>query len=179
MVQGIITPEYECASNTVRLPIKVAVVENRRKLREILRELICSLEEFNCVCSCASAEEALRMVPTVAPDIILMDILLPGMSGIECTIQLKKLLPNALVLVLTNVDDDQRVFMAFRAGADGYLLKTAKPKELGQALLDLKDGGAPMSSEIARRVVNSFRKTTNAFPASGVVRHSNAGRANR
>lgn len=158
--------------NTPKSPIKVALVEDRPDLRESWNKLIGSFNDFTCICSCASGEEALRVIPTAAPDVVIMDIFLPRMSGIECTARLKELLPQALILILTAVDDDELVFMALEAGADGYLLKRAKPAELRQALLEVVNGGAPMSSEIARRVVHSFRQKPKASREPDAVRLS-------
>ena len=98
------------------------------------------------------------MIPAVNPDIVLMDIFLPRMSGIECTARLKLSLPKIQILMLTAVEDDELVFMALEAGADGYLLKRTTPEDLRMAMLDVLGGGAPMTSEIARRVVESFRR---------------------
>ncbi len=138
--------------------LRVALVEDRQEVRESWERLISSLPDFLCVCICSSAEEALRMIPPIRPDVILMDIFLPRMSGIECTARLKALLPQARIVMLTAVDDDEMVFLALEAGADGYLLKRTKPADLRAALLDVMSGGAPMTSEIARRVVESFRQ---------------------
>ena len=112
-----------------------------------------------CVCVCASAEEAIRVIPEVRPAVILMDIRLPRMSGIECTSRLKELLPNTPIIILTVLDDDELIFRTLEAGADGYILKRSKPADLREALLDVLNGGAPMSSAIARRVVRSFRRS--------------------
>src|ERR1700722_134178 len=138
--------------------LRVALVEDQREVRESWERLISSLPDFTCVCVCWSAEEGRRMIPSVRPDVILMDIFLPRMAGIECTARLKTLLPQARIVMLTAVDDDEIVFLALEAGADGYLLKRTKPADLRTALLDVLGGGAPMTSEIARRVVESFRQ---------------------
>jgi DNA-binding NarL/FixJ family response regulator len=122
-----------------------------------LSQLIETFGEFQCVCACASAEEALKLIPPTHPDIVLMDIFLPGLSGIECTMHLKTLLPDTRILILTASDDEEMVFPALEAGADGYLLKQAEPANLRAALLDLLRGGVPMTSGIARRVVDYFR----------------------
>jgi DNA-binding NarL/FixJ family response regulator len=98
------------------------------------------------------------VIPVAQPDAVLMDIFLPRMSGIECTVRLKKILPKMQIVMLTGVDDNELVFMALQAGADGFLLKRSKPGDLRLALLEVMRGGAPMSSEIARRVVESFRR---------------------
>ena len=100
----------------------------------------------------------MRAVPAAQVDVILMDIFLPGMSGIECTARLKLALPQTRIVILTGFEDDELVFQALEAGADGYLLKRTKPADLRAALLDVLGGGAPMTSEIARRVVESFRQ---------------------
>mgnify|MGYP001465278027 CR=1 FL=1 len=139
-------------------PVKVALVEDKPKVRESWTRLINSFSDFTCVCSCTTGEEAVRIIPTVAPDVILMDIFLPRMSGIECTVRLKELLPQTQIVILTAMDDQELVFMALEAGADGYLLKRTKPADLRAALLDVLRGGAPMTSQIARRVIESFRR---------------------
>jgi DNA-binding NarL/FixJ family response regulator len=143
-------------------PLRVALVEDQREIRDNWKRLIESFADFQCICTCASAEEALRVIPQALPDVVLMDIYLPRMSGIECTARLKALLPNTQIVILTAVDDDELVFLALEAGADGYLLKRTKPADLRTALLDVFTGGAPMSSEIARRVVESFRRRAKA-----------------
>jgi DNA-binding NarL/FixJ family response regulator len=137
---------------------RVALVEDKRDVRESWSRLISSFPDFSCVCLCSSGEEALRLIPPARPDVILMDIFLPRMSGIDCTARLKELLPQTQILILTAVDDNELVFLALEAGADGYLLKRTKPADLRAALLDVLGGGAPMTSEIARRVVESFRQ---------------------
>jgi DNA-binding NarL/FixJ family response regulator len=140
------------------LPLRVALVEDEQKIRESWSRLIDSFPDFKCVCACESAEEALRLVPAAQPDVILMDVLLPGISGIECTMRLKELLPQTQTIILTALDDDELIFRALEAGADGYLLKRTKPADMRAALLDVLHGGAPMTSAIARRVVQSFRR---------------------
>jgi DNA-binding NarL/FixJ family response regulator len=144
--------------SAVHQPFHVALVEDQKKIRESWTRLIDSFPDFKCICVCTSGEEALRMIPSAHPNVVLMDIVLPGMSGIECTMQLKELLPRTQTIILTAVDDDELVFRALEAGADGYLLKRTKPADLRTALLDVLTGGAPMTSAIARRVVASFRR---------------------
>jgi len=145
-----------------KVSLKVALVEDQPKVRESWNRLIDSFPDFRCVCACASGEEALRVIPEKRPDVILMDIFLPRMSGIECTARLKEQLPETQILILTAMDDQELVFMALEAGADGYLLKRTKPMDLRAALLDVLRGGAPMSSQIARRVIESFRRKAKA-----------------
>jgi DNA-binding NarL/FixJ family response regulator len=139
-------------------PLKVALVEDQPKARESWMKLINSFPDFVCSCACATGEEALRTIPQEQPDVVLMDIFLPRMSGIECTVRLKALLPQTQIVILTAMDDQELVFLALEAGADGYLLKRTKPADLRTALLDVLGGGAPMTSQIARRVIESFRQ---------------------
>jgi len=139
--------------------IKVALVEDQSKVRENWVSLINSFPDFTCVCACVSAEDALLNIPQVVPDVVLMDIFLPRMSGIECTARLKAKMPDIQIVMLTAMDNQELLFMALEAGADGYLLKRTKPSELRTALLDVLGGGVPMTSQIARRLIASFRKT--------------------
>ena len=137
---------------------KVAIVEDSKVIRESLAEFVQAAPEFKCVCTCATAEEALKILPGHAPEIVLMDIQLPGMSGIECTAQLKQLLPTTQIIMVTVYEDTERIFKALRAGACGYLLKRCAPEELVGALREVQQGGAPMSREIARKVIFSFQE---------------------
>jgi DNA-binding NarL/FixJ family response regulator len=150
------TPPGDAAAS--KPPIRVALVEDQRDTRESWTRLISSFPDFTCFLTCASAEEALRVIPEEKPDVILMDVFLPRMSGIECTSRLKGLLPDTPIVMLTASDEDEILFLALESGADGYLLKRTKPMELREALLDVLSGGAPMTSEIARHVVASFRR---------------------
>ncbi len=138
--------------------IRVALVEDQRDTRESWSRLISAFPDFECTCACSSAEEALRMIPEEGPDLILMDVFLPRMSGIECTAKLKAILPSTPIVMLTASDEDEILFLALESGADGYLLKRTKPADLRAAMLDVLNGGAPMTSEIARHVVASFRR---------------------
>jgi DNA-binding NarL/FixJ family response regulator len=137
---------------------RIVLVEDQKELCRQWIQIIETFEGFECVGTCASGEEAIERIPQMRPNVILMDIRLPQMSGIECTLRLKELLPMALIVILTVLDDDELIFRALEAGADGYLLKRSKPADLRTALLDVLNGGAPMSSAIARRVVCSFKK---------------------
>ncbi|MEY4916713.1 MAG: hypothetical protein RL616_626 [Verrucomicrobiota bacterium] len=139
---------------------KVVLVEDKPGVRDSWVKLINSLPGFSCVQACVSGEDALRVIPSLKPDVVLMDIFLPRMSGIECTARLKLQMPGIQILMLTAVEDDELVFMALEAGADGYLLKRTKPEDLKAAMLDVIGGGAPMTSEVARRVVESFRRAS-------------------
>lgn len=136
--------------------IRLAVVEDNLPFRRGLRSLLDLTPGIECVGMYATGEEALRELPGVAPDVVLMDIHLPGLSGIECTRELKRLRPAAQVLMLTIEDDSERVFAALRAGAAGYLLKAATPAEILEGIQLVAQGGSPMSAVIARRIVESF-----------------------
>lgn len=160
------TPSNPDDPAAAKLPLRVALVEDQHDTRESWRRLISSFPDFDCVCTCASAEEALRMIPLAKPDVILMDVFLPRMSGIECTGRLKTMLPGTPIVMLTASDEDEILFLALESGADGYLLKRTKPADLRTALLDVMSGGAPMTSEIARHVVASFRRKISGTSSS-------------
>lgn len=138
---------------------RVAIVEDNAGVRELWTRLLDNAPGLRCVVACSSAEAALREFPIHRPDVILMDINLPGMSGLECTARLGQVLPQARILIVTVYNDPNRIFNALRAGASGYLLKRAGGEELVSAIREVLEGGAPMTGEIARRVIESFRQT--------------------
>jgi DNA-binding NarL/FixJ family response regulator len=138
-------------------PIKVAIIEDRREIRDGLGMLINGTDGFQCSGSYRSMEEALPRVNAELPDIILTDIGLPGMSGIEGIRIIKEHQPEALILMLSIYDDDDRIFDALCAGACGYLLKKTPPARLLDSLKEAVHGGSPMSPEVARRVIALFR----------------------
>ena len=150
-------------------PLRVALVEDQKDTRESWERLISSFPDFTCVRSCVSGEEALAVIPEERPDVVLMDVFLPKMSGIECTARLKAMLPDMPIVMLTNSDEDEILFQALQSGADGYLLKRTKPADLRAALLDVMGGGAPMTSEIARHVVASFRRKAGAVDPAHAI----------
>lgn len=135
----------------------VAVVEDKAAVREQWQALIDAFPGFACIAACATGEEAATLLPGHRPDVVLMDIYLPGMSGIECTARLKEAMPACRVLILTASSDEELVFPALEAGADGYLLKQARPEDLLRSLQDVLGGGVPMTAGIARRVAAFFR----------------------
>lgn len=137
--------------------IKIAIVEDDRTTREGLEMIINLAAGFRCVCTCTTAEDALSMLPKHMPEVVLMDIQLPKMSGIECVAELKVLLPTVQVIMVTVYEDPDRIFCALRAGACGYLLKRSKPERVLRAIRDVQTGGVPMSSEIARKVIAYFQ----------------------
>jgi DNA-binding NarL/FixJ family response regulator len=140
----------------------VAIVEDNKTIRESLAEFVQSDPDCRCVCACATGEEALKLLPRYQPDLVLMDIQLPNMSGIECCARLKERLPSTQILMVTVYEDTDRIFKALRAGACGYLLKRCTPEELLAAIREVRQGGAPMSREIARKVIASFREPLTA-----------------
>lgn len=144
--------------------IKVAIVEDNTLTREGMEKIVNLSANYRCICTCTTAEEALKVLPEQKPDIILMDIQLPQMSGIDCVALLKPQLPSAQVIMVTVYEDPDRVFSALRAGASGYLLKRTAPEQVLSALDDVQRGGSPMSSEIARKVVNFFRNQETENP---------------
>jgi DNA-binding NarL/FixJ family response regulator len=139
--------------------ITIAMVEDDVLIREHLSRLISDTEGFLCTAVYANAEQALQQIPREPPDVVLMDLNLPGVSGIECVRRLKKLVPHVQIMVLTVHEDSDRIFAALEAGAGGYLLKRTPPDKLLEAIQDLHRGGAPMSSHIARKVVHSFHRS--------------------
>src|SRR5207247_4376981 len=139
-------------------PIAVAIVEDQRRTREGLQALVDGSDGFRCVGAWGSMEEALASGPSAPPQVILLDIGLPGISGIEGIPLLRKRFPSTTLVVLTVYEDNERVFEALCAGASGYLLKNTTPVKLLDFLRDAVNGGAPMSTEIARQVVEIFRR---------------------
>ena len=136
----------------------VAIVEDNPTIRNTFRNWIEAAPEYRCVCACASAEEALVEIPRLKPDVVLMDIHLPGQTGIACTAQLKEKLPGVQVIIVTVYRNHELIFQALEAGACGYLLKRSSPEELLKAINEVRTGGAPMTGEIARMLVEAFQK---------------------
>ena len=136
----------------------VAIVEDNPTIRSTFRQWINAAPHLRCVCACASAEEALAEIPGLKPDVVLMDIHLPGQTGIACTAQLKEKLPNIQVIIVTVYRNHELIFQALEAGACGYLLKRSSPEELLKAINEVRSGGAPMTGEIARMLVEAFQK---------------------
>jgi len=138
--------------------IRVSIVEDNRGTRESLTELLDRAPALRFVSAHPSGEDALRRIPLEAPDVVLMDINLPKMNGIECVAKLKEQMPKTQVLMLTTYEESDLIFDSLRKGASGYLLKNMPPTELIQAIEQVHVGGAPMSMQIARKVVNHFQQ---------------------
>jgi RNA polymerase sigma factor (sigma-70 family) len=141
------------------MPITISIVEDNEKLRGTLAKVIGRADGFKFASDYGSAEDALAGLPKVKPDVVLMDINLPGMNGVECVRQLKTLLPATQVMMLTVYEDTENIFNALAAGASGYMLKRTPAKELIEAIHEVKRGGSPMTTHIARKVVQSFQKS--------------------
>src|ERR1041384_1175748 len=139
------------------MPIRVSIVEDDDGIRESLAVIVAGSEGFRCICRHRSAEDALRDLPAAKPDVVLMDINLPKMSGINCVRKLKELLPSTQTLMLTVYEDNDSIFDSLAAGASGYLLKRTPPARLLEAIDEVHKGGSPMTTSIARRVVQSFQ----------------------
>jgi DNA-binding NarL/FixJ family response regulator len=140
------------------MSITVSIVEDNDQLRGTLARVIGRAEGFQCLSQHGSAEAALEALPKEKPNVVLMDINLPGMNGVECVRQLKQLLPQTQAVMLTVYEDTENIFNALAAGASGYLLKRTTSAELLAAIQDVCKGGSPMTTHIARKVVQSFQK---------------------
>jgi DNA-binding NarL/FixJ family response regulator len=136
----------------------VAIVEDNPNIRQSLKEWVDAAAGHRCVCTCNDAETALREIPRLKPDVVLMDIQLPGESGIACTARLKSIMPDLQIVVVTVYRDRDLLFQALKAGASGYLLKRSTPEDLLRAIAEVRTGGAPMTGEIARMVVETFQR---------------------
>src|ERR1700744_3859685 len=142
----------------------VAIVEDNPGIRRSLCEWVNAAPGYRTVFDCGDAETAVREIPKANPDVVLMDIQLPGESGVACTARLKSLMPQLQVIVVTVYRDRERLFQALKSGASGYLLKRSSPEELLRAIADVRSGGAPMTGEIARMVVETFQKPASEEP---------------
>src|ERR1043166_1489975 len=138
----VIVPQPALCSMVNTLMIRIAIVEDNETTREGLQTIINLSPEYQCVCACSTAEEALHALPTRQPQVVLMDIQLPGMSGIDCVAQIKRVLPDIQVIMVTVYEDPDRIFRALRAGASGYLLKRATPEQVLTAVRDVQHAGA-------------------------------------
>jgi DNA-binding NarL/FixJ family response regulator len=141
------------------VPTTVSIVEDNEQLRTTLARVLNRAEGFRCISHYGDAESALEHLPKDNPEVVLMDINLPGMNGVECVRQLKQTVPQVLVIMLTVYEDTENIFNALAAGASGYLLKRTKSAELLEAISEVRRGGSPMTTHIARKVVQSFQKS--------------------
>jgi DNA-binding NarL/FixJ family response regulator len=141
------------------MAISVSIVEDNDQLRATLARVIARAEGFRCLSQYANAEAALEALPQERPDVVLMDINLPGMNGVECVRRLKQLAPKTQAVMLTVYEDTENIFNALAAGASGYMLKRTPRAELLTAIQQVYEGGSPMTTHIARKVVQSFQKS--------------------
>jgi len=148
--------------------ITVSIVDDERELCQSIAAFVSGSPGFQCVSSYHTAETALECLPRDRPDVVLMDIHLTGMSGIECVERLKTMMPDMQVMMLTVYEDTEQIFKALSAGASGYMLKRLTPGKLLEAIREVHEGGSPMSGPIARKVVASFQQ---AEPAEGEITH--------
>ena len=146
------------------MAIKVAIIEDDAWIRENLGARIAQTEGFVCVGTCRSGEEAIERLPAQAPDVVLMDINLPKMNGIECVRQLKALIPSTQILMLTVCEDSDKIFNSLLAGASGYLLKRTPQAEILDAIAEVHRGSSPMTGHIARKVVQYFNQRGSVGP---------------
>ena len=140
------------------MPITVSIVEDNEQLRGTLARVISRADGFRCLSHYGDGESALEGLPKDAPEVVLMDINLPGMNGVECVRRLKQIAPATLVVMLTVYEDTENIFNALAAGAAGYLLKRTKSAELLEAIREVHRGGSPMTTHIARKVTQSFQR---------------------
>jgi DNA-binding NarL/FixJ family response regulator len=143
---------------TAWMPITVSIVEDNEQLRTTLARVINRAEGFRCLSHYGDAESALEALPKDQPEVVLMDINLPGMNGVECVRRLKQVLPRSQSVMLTVYEDTDNIFNALAAGAAGYLLKRTKSAELLEAIREVHRGGSPMTTHIARKVTQSFHR---------------------
>ena len=136
--------------------IQIAIVEDNHDIRTGLMMIVNGIDDLECRQTFVSAEEALRVIPLNKPDVVLMDIDLPGINGIECIKLLREKCPSILYMMLTVFEDDDKIFRSLEAGATGYMLKKTPPAQLVSAIIDISNGGSPMNAQIARKVVASF-----------------------
>lgn len=147
-----------------KMAITVCIVEDDAGIRESIVDYLARVDGFDCVGAFESGEEALKMIPVLNPTVVLMDINLPGMSGVQCVKELKSRMPKLQCLMVTVYENSDRIFEALSAGACGYLLKSTPAEKLVEAIQDVQNGGSPMSSSIARKVVQAFHPSPQATP---------------
>ena len=157
-----VTPRRESIASLERAMIKVSIVEDDARLRETVVRYFAGQSGFRCLKAYANAEDALTDIPAHLPDVVLMDINLPGMSGIEAVTHLRRTAPSVKIIMLTVFEEGEQVFQALSAGAFGYLVKSNRPAKILEAIREVHHGGSPMSGHIARKVVQLFQARASA-----------------
>jgi DNA-binding NarL/FixJ family response regulator len=142
--------------------ITVFIVEDNKDILVLLKTIVASNDEYYCAGEASTGLLAMEKIPEIQPDVVLMDIGLPDISGIECVLQLKKKCPKTEFIMCTAYDEDEKVFKALEAGANSYILKRSNPQLLLQAIQEVMEGGSPMSPDIARKIVGRFQQKSDA-----------------
>ena len=140
--------------------INIAIIEDQEQTRNMLSSLINAHEGYTCIGAFENGEDAVKHIPDIAPDVALVDIHLPGMSGTQCVTKLKSALPNTQFVMCTSLEETETIFGALQAGATGYITKSTPPDKIIEAISDAHKGGSPMSSQIARKVITFFQLST-------------------
>lgn len=173
-VRGIVAYTTIAELCFMKEEISVCIVDDNRDLRNALEEILSMSEGFKCIGTIGSAQEAIGSIPVLKPEVVLMDINLGSdESGIDCVRELKPRLPDTNFMMCTVYEEDEKIFEALRAGASGYILKKTAPQKMLDAIRELYLGGAPMSSQIARKVVAAFQHKEEAHPGSEIDGLSN------
>ena len=144
------------------MKISVAIIEDQKEIRESFCILINESQDIECMQAFSNAEEALNIIPKIKPNVVLVDIHLPGMTGIECIALLKDKCPNTQFLICTVFEDNENIFNALKAGANGYILKNTAPAKLLESIREVNAGGSPITSHIARKVITAFQNPMQA-----------------
>ncbi len=147
------------------MPIRVAIVEDNAGICEELEQIVSAAPGLICVGVCRNLKTALQKIPPLTPDVVIMDIQLPDGSGIDCTSRLKRQLPNTQILMFTIYEDSEQICKALEAGASGYILKRSPADAIVRAIHEIKEGGVPMTGEVARKVIQTFRRSPSAADA--------------
>lgn len=142
--------------------ISVVIVEDQKDIQSLLKSIVSRTEDYVVLDICDTGEEALEKIPGLMPNVVLMDIGLPGMSGIDCVKKLKRICADTEFIICTTYDEDEKVFLALEAGANSYILKRSKPELLISAIREVYEGGSPMSSDIARKIVMKLQRSVAA-----------------
>ncbi len=147
----------------------IAIVEDNADIGEELAEIIGEAPDYSCLAICRNLRTALLRIPSLRPDVIIMDINLPDGSGIEATAKLKRLIPSTQILMFTIYEDHDQILKSLEAGASGYLLKRTAPEALVRAVHEIKSGGVPMTPEVARKVIQTFRRKPGSLETSQIL----------
>ena len=140
------------------MPTTIAIIEDKIGICQELEKVLSKDPDCTCVCTCRNLKTALAKIPPLAPDLIIMDIHLPDGSGVDATARFKQLLPKTLIMMYTVYEESEQIFRALEAGANGYLLKRTSPESLLRAVREIREGGVPMTGEVAKKVIQSFQR---------------------